>query len=293
VTLLHAIERCLPDGFLIQDRLGGGATSWVYLAERAVDGERLVVKVLHPALVKRDSADRFVREIAVMQKLSHPRIIPILQPGEADGALFFTMPFFGRETLRHRLQAGGPMPVRDALLVARDVAQALGFAHKHGVVHRDVKPENILLGDDGSAYLMDFGFANAPTLMSQHEASVDSRLVIGTPGYVSPEQVTGKRADDWRGDFYSLGAVMFEMLTGQLPHAAGEPTRAGMLRQIEERAPDIRTLRPDCPDAVASMVRRNLERSPNDRYATAFHFQMAIEAALEALGALPALQPSA
>jgi serine/threonine-protein kinase len=224
-----------------------------------------------------------------MQKLSHPRIIPILEPGEADGALFFTMPYYGRETLRTRLQTRGAMLVRDALLVARDVVQALGFAHKHGVVHRDVKPENILLGDDGSAYLMDFGFANAPTLMSEHETSVESRLVIGTPGYVSPEQIAGKRADDWRSDFYSLGAVIFEMLAGQLPHAS-ESGRTALRRQLEAPPPDVRNLRPECPDVVAAIVRRNLERSPNDRYATAFHLHMAIESALEQLdGASPAL----
>jgi serine/threonine-protein kinase len=279
VSLLQSIERCLPDGFVIQDRLGNGATSWVYLAERAGSAERLVVKVMHPGTAKPDSVDRFLREMEVMQTLSHPRIIPILQPGEVDGAFFFTMPFFGRETLRTRLQQRGAMPVRDALLVTRDVVSALGFAHKRGVVHRDVKPENILLGDDAGAYLMDFGFADAPALMSEHATSVDARLVIGTPGYVSPEQITGQRAGDWRSDFYSLGVVLYEMLTGKLPHAA-DPLR-GPARRVDEPTPDVRALRANCPDAVAAIVRRNLERSPNDRYATAFHLTMALDAALE------------
>jgi serine/threonine-protein kinase len=279
--LLQSIERCLPDGYVIQGRLGNGATSWVYLAERPGGAERLVVKVMHPGTAKPDAVDRFLREMEVMQSLSHPRIIPILQPGEADGALFFTMPFLGHDTLRTRLQTVGPMPVRDVLLIVRDVVSALGFAHKRGVVHRDVKPENVLLADDAGAYLMDFGFADAPALMSEHATSVDARLIIGTPGYVSPEQISGQRAGDWRSDFYSLGVVMYEMLTGQLPFA-GDPLR-GPQRRSDEPTPDVRALRADCPDGVAAIVRRNLERSPNDRYATAFHLTMALDSALEQL----------
>jgi serine/threonine-protein kinase len=278
MNLLKAIEVTLP-GYVVQGQLGTGATSWVYLAQREGSGEQIVIKVMRPGHVKPEAVDRFMREMQILQQLAHPRIIPILERGEANGALFFTMPFIDGQTLRQRLQAEGPLPVRDALAITRDVTAALGHAHSKGVVHRDVKPENILLAPDGGAYLMDFGFANAPSLTA-HDG--DPNHVVGTPEYMSPEQVSGKRSGDWRSDFFSLGCVLYEMLTGRLPYAA-DSARSTMMRRLNEPAPDPRTFRPDLPEDVAAIVRRNLSSSPNDRYEIAAALRGALDAAIQRL----------
>ncbi len=283
MSLLRAIERRLPPGYAIAGQIGSGATSWVYLARADGDAPALVVKVMHPGLSADANVDRFVREMQILRTLDHPRIIPILEPGEADGALFFTMPYVPGETLRARLDRTGPLPIREALVIARDVAEALGHAHGRGVVHRDVKPANVLLAD-GRAYLMDFGYANAPSLTTPTAAARDARLAIGTPEYISPEQVTGKRAEDWRSDFFSLACVLQEMLTGSPPFTGGAP-RAVMQRRLTESPAELRALRPEVPDDVAAIVRRNLAVSPNDRFATASFFRLALESAIERLDA--------
>jgi serine/threonine-protein kinase len=302
VSLLQAVERRLPTGFSIREQLGAGATSWVYRASRPVadsaarepvaraeagpspaSGEEIVVKVMHPGTVRGDTVDRFLREMEILQKLEHPHIVPLLQPGEADGALFFTMPYVCSQSLRDRLQRESPLPLLDALVIARDVADALGHAHGRGVVHRDVKPENILLRD-GRAYLIDFGFASAPSITPDDATARDAKLAIGTPDYISPEQLTGKRAEDWRSDFFSFACVLQEMLTGRTPFASDTP-RASMQRRLTGAPDDVRALRPDVPEEVASLIRKNLSTSPNDRSATAGFLRMALDAAIERLAA--------
>jgi serine/threonine-protein kinase len=278
VSLLQSIERHLPPGFHITGQLGSGATSWVYLAQRSADGAGLAVKALNPGLARNDHVDRFRREMAILQALDHPHIVPVLHTGEADGALFFTMPYLEGGSLRDLLRSGGPFPVRDALMIARDLADALSHVHGRGMIHRDVKPENILFGN-GQVYLVDFGFARAPSLTPEGAAAEDARLTIGTPGYISPEQLTGKRAEDWRSDFFSLACVLQETLTGRPPFA-GESARETMRRRLTDPPEDIRAACPECPDDVIAIVRRNLAMSPNDRYATAGFLRMALEAAI-------------
>jgi serine/threonine-protein kinase len=290
VSLLQAVERRLPDGFTIQEQIGAGATSWVYrasrsdaaadapasaadassaepaAAERLATDDHIIVKVMRSGTVTPARVDRFVREMRILQKLSHPRIVPILEPGEVDGALYFTMPYVRGETLRASLDRHGPLTVQDALDVAHDLADALGHAHAQGVVHRDVKPENILLST-GGAYLLDFGFASAPSLTSDEAAAREAREMVGTPDYVSPEEVSGARAGDWRSDFYSLGCVLFEMLAGQPPFTGGSPRATSCAATTP--APDVRTFPAPTAHDVAFIVRRCLERSPNDRFPTA------------------------
>jgi serine/threonine-protein kinase len=287
VSLIHAVERQLPDGFTIQEQLGTGATSWVYLASRSeaegapaesAAATPIVVKLMQPGAGRGDGAERFRREMRILEKLDHPRIVPLLTPGEAEGALFFTMPYVAGGTLRDRLNSQGPLPVAEALAITYDLAEALGHAHARGVVHRDVKPENILLGPDG-AYLVDFGFASAPSMVDAGELEREARAMVGTPDYVSPEEVTGKQAGDWRSDFYSLGCVLFEMLVGRSPFSGGS-ARATIQRRLATAAPDVRLARPDVPDDVAAIVRKCLERSPNDRYATSGFLTGALRMAL-------------
>jgi serine/threonine-protein kinase len=273
MNLLEAIELHLPRGYTIQGKLGAGGTSSVYLATSPERAERLAVKVMLLGTVNAESIDRFLREMQLLKRLDHPRIVRLLQPGEANGALFFTMPYIDGQTLRERLQATGPLPVREALMVARDIGDALGHAHAKGVVHRDVKPENIFLARAG-AYLMDFGYANAPG-----DAGGKSAFIAGTPAYMSPEQVAGKRAEDWRSDYFSLGCVLHEMLAGQPPFAI-DTARATMARRAPEAPPDVRTLRADAPDDVAAIIRRSLHADPASRYPTAGFLRAALDAAL-------------
>lgn len=278
MNLLQAIEQRLPPGYAIERRLGTGATSWVYLASRSGGVDRLVVKVMRSGTIKPDTVARFLAEMQALRTLEHPRIVPMLDPGEAQGALFFTMPYIAGETLHGRLHTTGALPVTEALRIARDVADALDYAHAKGIVHRDVKPANILVRHDGGAHLMDFGFAHVSSLAAER-AGGGRLVVVGTPDYMSPEQVTGKAADDWRGDLYSLACVMHEMLTGRPPFAGGS-SRAVMRRRLTEPPPEIRSVRPEVPAAVAAIVHRNLALSPSDRFATAGALRTAIDAAL-------------
>ena len=284
MNLLETIELHLPRGYTIREQLGAGATSTVYLAQREGTGERLVVKVMRTGTGTLAALDRFQMEMRMLRTLEHPRIIPMLSSGEAQGALFFTMPYVRGETLRTRLDREGPLPVRDALLIARDVTDALGHAHSRGIVHRDVKPANLLLAADG-AYLMDFGFARPPLEMAGGNGGSDEpRWIVGTPDYVSPEQVEAKRNEDWRSDFYSLGCVMHEMLVGRPPFSGGS-VRATMRRRLDVAAADVRSLRPDVPADLAAIVRCTLELHPSGRYATAGFLRMALESALRTLDA--------
>ena len=283
MNLLEAIELHLPAGYTIEEQLGRGGTSSAYLAARAGSPDRLVVKVMLPGTVTTATVDQFFREMRILKKLQHPRIVPLLEPGEANGAVFFTMPYIPGETLHARLQAQGRLAMRDALLITRDVADALGHAHTNGVVHRDVKPANILLAADG-AYLMDFGFAHTRGASVQNGGGQGRTYIVGTPDYMSPEQAAGRQENDWRGDFFSLGCVIYEMLTGRLPFESGS-ARATMQRRITETAPDVRTLRPEVPESVAAIVRRTLDPHPTGRYAAAGSLRAALDAALAELDA--------
>ena len=280
MSLLQAVERHLPPGFSIVGPLGAGATSWVYVA-RSASGESLVVKIMQPGRGRGPEHFRFLREMQILRALDHPQIVPLLAPGEADGALFFTMPFLEGETLRTRLERDGPLPVHVALAVCRDVADALDHAHARGVVHRDIKPDNILLAD-GRAHLLDFGYANAPALLSAELAVAEAQVTFGTPNYMSPEQVTGRRAEDWRSDLFSLACVLHEALAGRPPFAAAT-TRAALQRRLHEAPDDVRLVRPDVPPDAVAIIRRNLAVAPNDRSFTAGAFRQALDSALQHL----------
>ena len=282
MSLVEALEVHLPRGYVVQGKLGGGATSIVYLA--GVPGsrrDRLAVKVLLPGATTAQAGNRFLREMQVLEKLDHPHIPRLLEPGEANGSLFFTMPYIDGETLGERLRrpGGGRLPILDSLLIARDIGDALEHAHSRGVVHRDVKPDNIFL-TSGSAYLLDFGLAIASD--GAHGSGTEwDGLIVGTPSYMSPEQASGTRAEGWRSDFFSLGCVLYEMLTGQQAFASSS-VRETMQRHQSGDFPDVRALRPDGPDDVAGILRRSLHADPSSRYPTARFLRRALEASIEA-----------
>lgn len=278
MNLIAAIESRLGTGWSIVDELGTGATSRVYLAKREGNGERVVVKVMKSGVAANERSRYFVLEMQVLQKMSHPNVVPITDAGQAHDLLYFVMPYIEGETMRHRLRREGAFPIHDAVRIARDIALALGHVHSHGVVHRDVKPENILLSP-GGAILLDFGHARAPA-MSGGESREDKKYIVGTANYMSPEQVSGRRISDSRSDLYSLGCVLLEMLTGNVPFSAAS-ARESMQRRLEEPPPDVRASRPEVPDEVALIVKRSLVVDPAERYLTAGQMADALSSALE------------
>ena len=281
MNLLDAIALHLPHGYAIEGKLGDGATSSVYLARSVEGGEPLAVKVMLLGTVTNHTAENFLREMQVLEKLDHPRIPRLLAPGEAKGSLFFTMPYVDGVNLRVHLRATGPLPVRQALLITRDIGGALDYVHSKGVVHRDVKPENIFIAKDG-AYLMDFGVA-AWTDSEGNGSRDKSSHISGTPDYMSPEQASGDRVEGWRSDFYSLGCVLYEMLAGRRPFSSAM-ARETIARRRNRVAPDIRELRPSVPEDVAMIIRRSLNPDPTGRFPTAGYLLRALDAALDRLG---------
>jgi eukaryotic-like serine/threonine-protein kinase len=281
MNLIAAIESRLGTGWSIAGELGTGATSRVYLATRGADGARMVVKVMKSGNDAAARSQYFLLEMQVLQKMNHPNVVPISDAGEAHGVLFFTMPFVEGETMRQRLAREGAFPIGSAVRVARDIANALSHVHSHGVVHRDVKPENILLSPDG-AVLLDFGHARAPAIMPSVDAHDAKKYIVGTPNYVSPEQVAGRRMADSRSDIYSLGCVLLEMLTGQLPFAASS-ARGSMQRRLDEPPPDIRAVRPDVLEELASVLKHAMKIDPAQRYMSASQMADELTSALDLL----------
>jgi serine/threonine-protein kinase len=238
----------------------------VYLALDLRHHRKVAIKVLHPELGVVLGADRFTREIRMAATLSHPHILPLYDSGEADGLLFYVMPYVRGDSLRHRLSRERQLPIEEAVGIARQVAAALAHAHAHGLVHRDIKPENILL-HEGEAMVTDFGIAlgsGAPI----GERLTATGLMVGTPEYMSPEQAAGERDLDGRSDVYSLGCVLFELLAGEPPHR-GPTMRSVIARRLTETAPRVGRYRPDVPAAVEQAIARALAVDPADRFTAA------------------------
>src|SRR5438093_321942 len=215
MTVLDKLRTALNDRYRIEREIGAGGMATVYLAHDLRHDRPVAIKVLHPELAAALGAERFLSEIKTTAKLQHPHILPLLDSGEADGLLFYVMPYVSGETLRTRLEREKQLPIADALRIAREAADALGAAHGLGIVHRDIKPENILL-QGGHALVADFGIALAVQQAGGHRMT-QTGLSLGTPQYMSPEQAMGERAIDARADIYALGAVTYEMLVGEPP----------------------------------------------------------------------------
>jgi serine/threonine protein kinase len=243
----------------------------VYLAEDLKHGRKVAIKVLVPSGTQSYEPQRFLREIRIAARLSHPQILPVHDSGECDGLLYFVMPYAGCETLRDRLNREGPLPIDVALRITRAIAAALGYAHRHQVIHRDIKPENILL-QEGEPVVADFGVATAISAAGGDNVYITDRgFAVGTPAYMSPEQASAERDLDGRSDLYSLACVLYEMLSGRPPFA-GSGARATMVRHAIEQPVPIRTLRPTVPLAVDLALQRALAKAPADRFATMDEF---------------------
>jgi serine/threonine-protein kinase len=242
----------------------------VYLAHDLKHDRKVAIKVLRPELAAALGADRFLAEIKTTASLQHPHILPLFDSGEADGQLFYVMPFVAGETVRERLNRENQFGVDEAIRIARDVLDALDYAHRHGVIHRDIKPENILL-HDGSPMVTDFGIALAVSAAAATGRMTETGISLGTPHYMSPEQATAEKNLTPRTDIYSLAAVLYEMLTGEPPHGAGS-AQAVIMKIITEPVRPVNERRRSVPSNVVAAVAKALEKLPADRFETAKAF---------------------
>jgi len=271
----YRIER-RPDGDLAV--LGRGGTATVYLAHDLRHERLVALKVVHPGLAIGVEAERFLREIRFVAKLSHPHILPLFDSGQAEELLYFVMPYVQGESLRRRLQREGPLPVPVALRIAREVALALDYAHRNGVIHRDIKPENILFEDD-QAIVADFGVAAVMVMeVAGEDRITETGRAVGTPAYMSPEQAGGDGILDGRSDIYSLGCVLYEMIGGEPPFTGVTP-QSVMIQQVVAPLPPLPARRPEVPVPVWRALERALAKEPGERYATPAEFAAALEGA--------------
>ena len=271
--LLERLRAALGDRYDFDREIGAGGMGQVFLAHDRKHDRQVAFKVFRPELAHGVGIERFLREIKLGARLQHPNIVPVLDSGEADGLLYYVMPYVSGESLRQRLKREVQLPVEDTLAIAREVASAIDHANAEGVVHRDIKPENILLSG-GHAVVADFGIARAISA-SGADRLTESGVAIGTPAYMSPEQAGGGSALDGRSDVYSLACVVHEMLAGEPPFTGPTP-QAVIARQMHERPPSVAIIRPGLAPGLESAITKALSKVPADRYPTATRFVEAL-----------------
>jgi tRNA A-37 threonylcarbamoyl transferase component Bud32 len=267
MDLIEQLRRSLAPAFVIERELGAGGMSRVFVATEQALHRRVVIKVLPPELAGSVSVERFRREIELAASLQHPHIVPVLQAGQAGELLYYTMPLVEGESLRARIEREGVLGVVEAALLLRDVADALAYAHRHGVVHRDIKPDNVLVSDH-HALVTDFGVAKALTEATQSIALTSAGIALGTPTYMAPEQAAADPRTDHRADIYALGALAYEMLTGRAPFVGSSPQMI-FAAQLTEVPQPCAAHRPDTPPALDALIMRCLKKQPADRWQSA------------------------
>jgi serine/threonine-protein kinase len=268
------LKTALADRYLIDRELGEGGMATVFLAHDVKHERKVALKVLKPELAAVIGAERFLAEIKVTANLQHPNILPLYDSGEAESFLYYVMPYVEGDTLRDKLDREKQFGIEEAVEVTRAVAAALDYAHRHDVIHRDIKPANILL-HDGQALVADFGIALAVSHAGGARLT-ETGLSIGTPHYMSPEQAMGDRELDARSDVYSLGAMLYEMLTGDPPYT-GSTAQAIVAKVITEKAPPVTAARDTVPSHVAAAIAKSLNKLPADRFASAADFAAALK----------------
>lgn len=274
---LNPLQAALAGQYRVERELGRGGMAVVYLAHDLRHDRPVALKVLHPELAETVGTDRFLREIKLAARLQHPHIVSVHDSGTTDSGaagqhgrgaayLWFTMPYIEGESLRDRLRRERQLPIDEAVRITREVALALDFAHRHGIIHRDVKPENILLVD-GQALVADFGIGRALDAAASDEQITNTGFAVGTPAYMSPEQSLGERDIDGRTDVYSLGVVLYEMLAGEAPFSGGS-AQSITAKRLSGEIPSLRRLRPSVPEQLERVVLTALATIPADRFAT-------------------------
>ena len=262
---LDRLRAALADRYAIERELGAGGMATVYLADDLKHDRKVAVKVLRPELAAALGPDRFPREIRILARLQHPHILPLLDSGEASGFLFYTMPYIPGESLRERIDRDGALPVPEAVRIMREVADALAAAHAAGVLHRDIKPGNVMLSGR-HALVMDFGVAKA-VKDAGGEKMTTVGVAVGTPTYMSPEQATGAENLDARSDIYALGLLAYEMLTGKPPFE-GRTAQAILSAQVLEKPKPVTEARAAISAGLGEFVMRCLEKAPENRWQT-------------------------
>ncbi|MDX2058833.1 MAG: serine/threonine-protein kinase [Gemmatimonadales bacterium] len=264
---IERLRAALADRYHLERELGTGGMATVYLAEDRKHGRQVAVKVLRPELALALGADRFLREVAIAARLNHPNILALHDSGEADGFLYYVMPFLDGPTLRQRLSREGELPIPDAVRIVRAVADAMAYAHAHGVVHRDLKPENVMLSGE-HAVVADFGVAKALVQAGPTGSLTATGMAVGTPTYMAPEQAAGDPQTDHRADIYAVGVLGYELLTGAPPFVGSSPQVLAMAHMVREPEP-VDRIRPATPPRVAAALMRCLAKRPADRWQSA------------------------
>ncbi len=275
MEIAQRLKQALAHRYQVEELVGEGGMALVFRARDLKHHRPVAIKVLRPEISAALGAERFLREIEIAAGLNHPNILSVHDSGEADGLLYFVMPFVEGESLRHRIKRQGRLPLEDVLRIASEIGDALDYAHAHGLVHRDIKPENILF-QAGHALVSDFGVAKATTDPGQ--PLTRTGFAVGTFTYMSPEQLLGEEEVDQRSDVYALGCLVAEMLTGEAPFTAPTP-QASLTRKLTDETPDLETRRPDVPPTVRQALGMALASDAGQRYGTAGAFVTALETA--------------
>jgi serine/threonine-protein kinase len=270
---IERLRRSLANAYDIDREIGRDGMSVVFLAQYRKHDRVVAIKVLHPEIAACLGSDRFLREIRLAAKLSHPHILPLFDSGEADGVLYYVMPFVDGGSLRERLDREKQLSVEESVRHGSAIASALDYANRQGVIHRDIKPENVLI-NEGVAMVMDFGVAKAASL-AESSTLTQAGMMIGTPAYVSPEQASGEFELDGRSDQYSLACVVYEMLSGERSFQ-GVSAQAVMARRFTETAKPLRTIRAAVPEGVERAVARAMSVDPADRFPSCTQFAQAL-----------------
>jgi eukaryotic-like serine/threonine-protein kinase len=263
--MLTLVRQAFDGRYQVESEIGRGGNARIFLA-RDPEGHPVALKILHPELLVSVAADRFLREIKLASQLSHPHIARLLDSGERDWLIYYVMDFVDGQNLRERLDSSRQLSIAETLRIASDLLDALDHAHQQGIIHRDVKPANVVLSAQG-AILLDFGIARA-VIASGTDQLTRSGIAVGTSTYMSPEQITAVTDIDHRSDLYSMGCVLYECLAGQAPFVHRNEAVVLQLH-LTQPAPDVRTLRSDTPPELATAIAKALAKAPNDRWRSA------------------------
>ena len=273
VLPVERLRESLSQSYSIDRELGRGGMATVFLAQDAKHDRVVAIKVLHPDLAASLGPDRFLREIKLAARLNHPHILPLFDSGEANGLLYYVMPYVEGESLRERLDRDRQLPIQEAVKHAQAIASALDYAHRQGIVHRDIKPENVMLYE-GMAMVMDFGIAKAVSAAGT-ETLTQTGMMVGTPAYVSPEQAAGETNLDGRSDQYSLACMLYEMIGGERPFSGSTP-QSIMAKRFTDKPKSLQALRPSVPPNIDWAISKAMSTESGDRFTTSAQFSQAL-----------------